>query len=124
MRLTHDVGLGTDGNQTVNVLADGDKDLAGHVATLLGARGLVLNVNTSSTLLNKELGELHDGGETAMAGVGIGNDGTEVVNVGELGTLALGDTETLLALLAVVEELGHEQVANLVGDGSLKSSII
>lgn len=122
--LTHDVSLGTDGNQTVNVLADGNENLAGHVAALLGARGLVLNVNTGSTLLNEELGELHDGGETAMAGIGISNDGTEVVDVGELGALALGDAETLLALLAVVEELGHEQVANLVGDSSLKGGII
>lgn len=119
----HDVGLGTDGNQTVDVLGDGDENLAGHVAALLGARGLILDVNTGSTLLNEELGELHDGGKTTVTGIGIGDDGTEVVDVGELGALRLGNGETLLTLLAVVEKLGHEEMADLVGDGSLVQSV-
>lgn len=101
------------------MFADGDQDLSGHVTTLLGTRSLVLNVNTSSTLLNEELGELHDGGETTVTSVGIGNDGSEVVEVVEVGALRLGDGETLLALLSVVEELGHEEVTDLVGDGGV-----
>ena len=115
----HDIGLSTDGNEAVDVLLDGNEDLAGHVAALLGTRGLVLNVNTGSTLLNEELGELHDGGKTTVTGIGIGNDRAEVVVVGELLALLLGDGETLLTLLAVVEELSHEEMANLVGDGGL-----
>lgn len=119
----HDISLGTDGDEAVDVLLDGDEDLAGHVTALLGTRGLILNVDTGSTLLNEELGELHDGSKTTVTGIGIGNDGAEVVVVVELLTLGLGDGETLLALLAVVEELSHEEMANLVGDGGLNSDI-
>ena len=118
-QLTHDISLGTDGNQTVNVLADWNENLSGHMTTLLGTRSLVLNVNTSSTLLNEELGELHDGGKTTVTSVGIGNNRSQVIEVVETGTLRLGDGETLLSLLAVVEELGHEKVADLVRDGGL-----
>ena len=114
---THDIGLGTDGNQTVDVLADGHKHLTGHVATLLGTGGLVLNVDTGGTALDEQLGELHDGGQTTVTGIGIGNDGTEVVDVGDVGALALGGGDALLALLPVVEQLGHEQLVDLVGDG-------
>jgi len=102
------------------VLLDGDEHLAGHVAALLGARGLVLNVDAGGALLDEELGELHDSGETAVASVGIGNDGAEVVDIGQLSALLLGDRHALLALLAVVEELSHEKVADLVGDGGLE----
>lgn len=120
LELTHDISLGTDGNQTIDVLADGDQDLAGHVSALLGSGGLVLNVNTSGTLLDEKLGELHDGGQTAVAGIGISNDGAEVVDVGDLGAVTLGVAQALLALLAVVEQLGHEKMADLVGDGGLQ----
>lgn len=105
--LTHDIGLCADGNETVDVLADWDKDLAGHMAALLGTWSLVLNVDTGSTLLDEELGELHDGGQATVASVGIGNDRAEVVNVGDGSTLTLGGSQALLALLAVVEKLGH-----------------
>jgi hypothetical protein len=117
--LTHYVGLRADSNQAVDVLADGHQHLAGHVAALLGARGLVFNMDASSTLLDKELGQLHDSRQTAVASIGIGNDGAEVINVGELCALVLGHRQAFLPLLAVVEELSHEQVANLVRDGGL-----
>lgn len=118
-RLTHNVGLGADGDEAANVLADGDEDLAGHVAALLGAGGLVLDVDAGGALLDEELGELHDGGEAAVARVGVGDDGPQVVNVGDGAALGLGRREALLALLAVVEELRHEEVADLVGDSGL-----
>lgn len=102
------------------MLADGDEDLSSHVTALLGARGLVLNVDTSCTLLNEELGELHDGGQTTVTGVGIGNDGTEVVDIGELGALRGGGRQTLVTLFAVVEKLGHEKVLHLVGHSGVR----
>ena len=115
----HNVGLGADGDEAVDVLADGDEDLAGHVAALFGPGGLVLNVDAGGALLDEELGELHGGGQAAVARVGVGDEGPEVVDVGQAGALGLGDAEALLALLAVVEELGHEEMADLVGDGGL-----
>lgn len=112
----HDVALETDGNETVDVLRNGDKDLSGHVTTLLGARGLVLDVDTGGTGLDHHLGELHDSGETTVAGVTVGDDGAEVVDLGA-GVLALGDGGgTGKVLLAVVEKLGSEELGNLVGD--------
>jgi hypothetical protein len=117
---SHNVGLGTDGNETVDVLGDGDEDLSGHVSTLLGTRSLVFNVNSGGSTLNEELGELKDGGQSSVSGVGIGNDGTEVVDVGLGGTLLNGGRETLLTLLAVVEKLGLEEVLDLVGDSVLR----
>ncbi|KAJ6443327.1 protein kinase SNF1 [Purpureocillium lavendulum] len=121
-KLTHNVGLRADGDQAANVLADGHEDLAGHVTALLGAGGLVLDVDAGGTLLDEELGELHDGREAAVARVGVGDDGPQVVDVGEGAALRLGRREALLALLAVVEELRHEEVADLVGDGARRES--
>jgi hypothetical protein len=117
--LTHNIGLRADGHQAVDVFRDGYQDLAGHVAALLGASRLVLNVDAGSALLDEELGQLHDGRQAAVASVGVGDDRAQVVDVGELRALRLGRRQTLLALLAIVEKLGHEQVADLVGDGGL-----
>ena len=122
-QLTHDIGLGTDGNKTVDVLADRHEDLSGHVTTLLGTRSLILNVNTGSTTLNKQLGQLHDGSQTTVTSVSVRNDGAQVVNVRNVGALLLGGGDTLLALFPVMEELGHEQVVDLVGDSVLHSSV-
>ena len=114
---TEDVVLETDGNQTVDVLRDGDEDLAGHVSTLLRTRSLVFDVDSSCTLLNEELGELHDGSETTVTSVRIGNDGPEVVDLGCFGEFGFRHTRAGLALFSVVEELCHEEVLDLVGDG-------
>jgi hypothetical protein len=117
---THDISLGTDGDQSVDVLLDGDENLSGHVSALLGAWGLILNMNTSSALFDEHLGELHDGSQTTMAGISIGDDGSQEIGVGEFGSLGLGDGEAFLALLPVVEELGEPQMIDLVGDGGLR----
>ena len=121
---THDVGLGPDGNKTVDVFLDGHQHLASHVAALLGAGGLVLDVDACRTLLNEELGELHDRRETAMASVGVGNDRSKIVDAGQLGALSLGCGEAFLALLPVVEELRIEKLANLVGYSGLECDVV
>lgn len=87
------------------------------MSALLRARHLILNVDTGSALLDEHLGELHDGGETSVTGVGVGDDRTKVVDVGRLGAFLRRETRTLLTLLAVVEELSHEEMLDLVGDG-------
>lgn len=120
-RYTHDISLRANGHQTVDVLADRHQHLSSHMSTLLRARRLILNVNSGCSLLNEQLGELHDGSQTTVAGVSIGDDGTQVVDVGQLGAVGFGGGGyAFFALLAVVEELGHEEVADLVGNGGLE----
>ena len=111
---THDICLRTDGDQTVDVFANGHKNLSSHMATLLGTRGLVLNVDTGSTALNKKLGQLHDSGQTTVSGVSVSNDGTQVVNVCHISALLLGCRDPLLALFPVMEQLGHPELVYLV----------
>lgn len=117
--LTHNVGLSADGDQTVDVLTDGHQHFTSHVPALLRARSLVLNVDTGSASLDEKLGQFHDRGQTTVASVGVRDDGSEVVNVGHLVTLVLWGGDALLTLLPVVEELGHEELVDLVGHGVL-----
>src|SRR4051812_3695092 len=116
----HDVGLRTKGDQTVYVLINSHQALSRHMSTLLGPWSLIFNMNTSSTLLDEQLCQLHDRGQASMAGVSIRNNGSQVIYIGEFGTLCfrLG-THTLLSLLAIVEELCHEEVSYLVWDRGL-----
>jgi hypothetical protein len=100
------------------VLADRNQDFASHVAALLGTRSLILNVNASSTLLDEELGELHNSSKTTVASICISNERSQEVDVGCL--RLVWRAEALFALLAVVEELSHEEVADLVGDGGVR----
>lgn len=118
--LTHNVCLSSDGYQAVDVLADRYQNLSSHVSTLLGSWSLILNVYASCTLLDEELGELHDRRKTSMSSIRISNDWSQVVDIGEFGAIGLCRAETLLALLSVVEELCHEQMANLVRYSCLK----
>lgn len=115
----HDVCLSTNGHEPVNVLTHGDENLASHVSALLGTRHLILNVNTSCTLLHEELGELHHSSQTTVSGVSISDNGSEVIDVVELRSLARWGAEALFALLAVVEQLSHEQVVHLVGNSGI-----
>lgn len=120
---THDVGLRTDGDQAVDVFADGYKHLSSHVATLLGARGLVLNVNTSSTTLNEQLGQLHHSGKTTVTSISIGDDRAQVVDIGNILALSPGRGHTLLTLFPVVEQLSKEELVDLVGHSVLSSKL-
>ena len=89
------------------------------MSAFLGTGSLVLNVDSCSTALNEELGEFHDGGETAMAGIGIGNDGAQVVDIGVADALLDRSAQAFLALFAVVEELCFEEVFDFCRDGIL-----
>jgi len=80
-RLTHDIGLSTNGNETVDVLANRHQDLASHVSALLGTRSLVLDVNTSRTLLNEQLRELHNSSQTTVSGVCVCNNRPQEIGV-------------------------------------------
>ena len=88
--LTHDISLCANGHQPVDMLADGHQDFAGHVAALLRARRLVLNVNSRGSSLDEQSRQLHDGRQTAVTGVCIRNNGPEVVVVVLLIHFSLG----------------------------------
>lgn len=106
------------------MLADGDQDLSSHVTALLGSWGLVFNMDTSSSLLDEKLGKLHNGSQTAMSSISIGNDWSEVVNVLQLAAgLSRSGGDSFFALLSVVEELCHEEMLNLVWNSSLVDKV-
>lgn len=112
----HDVPLEAGGIEAVDVLASRDEDLAGKMAALLATMELVFKVHGSSAILGKQLGQLEDGRQTAVAGITIGNDGTEVVGVRRLGALFGRHLAARIPLLAVVHRLGLGHTLHLVGD--------
>lgn len=118
---THDISLRPNSNQTINMLRDRHQNLPSHMPTLLGPRRLVLDMDTRGALLHKQLRELHDCGQAAVARIGVGDDRAQVVDVGQLEAVGFGFRhDALFALLAVVEELRHEEVVDFVGDGGLE----
>ena len=52
-----------------------------------------------------------------MAGVGIRDDGSHVINGGSRGQFGVREASTSFPLFPVMEELGGEQVFDLVRDG-------
>jgi hypothetical protein len=80
-------------------------------------------MDTSSSLLNKQLCELHDGGQTSMPCIRIGDDWSQVIDVLQFLAVGFRCSDALLSLLAIVEHLRHEQMANLVGYGCLLGSV-
>ena len=90
------------------------------MSALLRSWSLVLNVYSSRSFLDEQLRELHHCGQSTMSSIRIGDDWAQVVDVCELGAVGLGFRGyTFFALLAVVEELGHEEVGDFVWDGGL-----
>lgn len=75
---------------------------------------------TSRALLDEELGELHDSRQASMTGICVGDNRPKIVDVGTICAVGLRSREAVLALLSVVEELGHEEVLYLVGYGGLQ----
>ena len=72
--------------------------------TFFRARGLILDVNSSSTGFDKHLRQLHDGGESSVSGVGIRDDRSEVVDSGGGRSLGVSEVGSRYSLLSVVEE--------------------
>jgi hypothetical protein len=55
-----------------------------------------------------------------MSGISVCDDGAEVIDVCEFGTVGFGlGCNSFFALLAVVEELGLEEMLDFVWDGGL-----
>jgi hypothetical protein len=117
---THDISLCSDSYQTIDVFTYWHQNLSCHMSTLLGSWCLIFNVYTSSSLFNEQLSELHDRCQSTMSGIRICNNRTEVVNVLKLGAIRfrLGHY-SLFALFAVMEELCHEKMSDLIWDRGL-----
>jgi hypothetical protein len=116
--------LCADGNKTVDVLADWYQDLSSHMSALLRSWSLILDVDTSSSFLHEQLGQFHDRCQTSMSGISICNDGSEVIDICELGAVGFrGGCDSFFALLAVVEKLGLEEMLDLIRDGGLVAEI-
>lgn len=111
----HDVMLQPDCDEAVDVLRDGHKDFPCHVAAFLRAWGLVLN--PCGTLLNEHLGELEHGCEASMAGVCVGDNWAEVIDVRSFGCDFWSEIGARFALFLVMEELSLEEVFDFVRDG-------
>lgn len=50
-----------------------------------------------------------------MTGIRVRNERSQEVGIGDTPTLVLGGSDTLFTLLAVVEELSHEEMLYFVG---------
>lgn len=108
--ITHDIGLSTNSNKTVDVLADWHQDLASHVSAFLCARSLIFDMNTSSTLLNEHFGQLHDSSQTTVSSVSIGNDWSEEIGVSKLRSLRFWHAQSFFSLFSVVKQLCEPEV--------------
>mmetsp|Transcript_42402 Transcript_42402/g.64170 ORF Transcript_42402/g.64170 Transcript_42402/m.64170 type:complete len:513 (+) Transcript_42402:271-1809(+) len=119
-RRVQDVGLQTDGDEALAVLPSGHQNLAAHVAALLGAWFLILDVDAGGTIFDEHFCEFHCRGKTSVASVGVGNDRVEVVDRLGLGPHLGGHAASLLILLPVMEELGSEKLVHLVGNSVVR----
>ena len=90
------------------------------MTALFGSRCLIFDVDSCSTTLNKQLGQLHYGCETAMAGVCIGDNGPQKVRVCNASPICFRCGYALLPLLTIVEELGQKELVYLVWDCVLR----
>lgn len=59
-----------------------------------------------------------------MAGISICNDGSKIVNIGQLGALSLWYAQALLALFSVMEKLSGKEMADFVGYSGLERWIL
>jgi hypothetical protein len=117
---THDISLRSDGNKAIDMFTDWNQHFPSHVPALLSPRRLVLDMYSRCSLLDEQLRELHHCGQSPMSGVCVCDDGAEIIDVCELGAVSFRFCgNAFFALLAVVEELGHEEVGDFVGDGGL-----
>lgn len=101
------------------MLADRYQDFASHVTTLLRARRLVLNVDSCCSVLDEKLGELHDSREAAVTSVGVGYHWPQEIRICYISTIRFWNRQTFFALLAVMKELGKEQLVDLIRNGVL-----
>ena len=116
---THDICLRSDSDQSVDMLADWHQHFTRHVSALLGPRRLIFNMNAGGTVLDEQLGQLHDGCKTTMTCVSIRNDRSEEISICNAATVGFGSGDSLFSLFAVVKELSQPQLMDLVWNSVL-----
>ena len=105
---THDVGRQTRGDQLLHRLAGGHQDLAAHVAALLHGGELVLEVHPGGAGGDHVLHQLIGIEHAAKAGLGVRDDGQEVVDVALVaGADAAGPLDLVGTLEGVVDAPDH-----------------
>lgn len=72
-------------------------------------------MNSTSACLNEHFDQLHHRGDSSKASVSVGNAGHEVVDLLGLVSLLGRQVVSFIILLAVVEELGVDELLDLVG---------
>jgi len=89
------------------------------VPTLFGSGHLIFNVNARGAALDEKLCQFHDSCETTVPCVSIRDNGSQKICIRNATTIRFGGCYSLFSLFAVVEELSHEQLMDLVRDGVL-----
>lgn len=94
------------------------------MSALLRSWGLVFNVNTSSSILDEEFGQLHDCGQTTVTSIGVRNDGSEKIGVRNAAPARFRSGYAFFTLFPVVEELSQEKLVHFIWNGVLCTLLI
>lgn len=73
------------------------------MTTLLRSRRLIFDVNSRRAALDEELRQLHDGCETAVASVCVGDDGPQKVCLCNAAATCFWCRDPLFSLLSIVK---------------------
>mmetsp|Transcript_21902 Transcript_21902/g.60986 ORF Transcript_21902/g.60986 Transcript_21902/m.60986 type:complete len:225 (-) Transcript_21902:421-1095(-) len=115
-RSTHDIGRETCRDQSIDVFLCADEHFASHMAALFGARLLIFEMHTRGAGLYEHLREFHDGAQSTMASVAVGNNWSQILDLGSGALIAKQLATALLVLTSIMEELGADQLIHLVWD--------
>jgi hypothetical protein len=74
-------------------------------------------MDTRGTFLYEQLRQLHHRSQSSVAGICICDDWAQEIRVCNLCSLRLGRCKSFFALLAIVEQLGHEEMLHFIRDG-------
>lgn len=87
------------------------------MTAFLRSRLLVFEVDTGSTRLNEKFRQFHDGTQSTMSRITVGDDRRQVVHHGT-GVLPFQQICTaFLMLSSIMMQLGTNELIDLVGDG-------
>ena len=112
----HDVELEAGGVEALDLFVRRHQNLAALVATLLGARALILDVVTGHADLDEAADQVAHVWISAVAGVGVGDDERPVVVLRCRCALPFAQVQALVLLVAVGGEQSAHQYRGVVGN--------